>query len=257
MNANDVLNRFRLDGKTAIVTGGGPGIGAHIARAYAAVGANVVVTARTPGKAEAVAEQIRRDGGKAIGLVSDAGKSDDLDAMVEAAQKEYGVIHIVFNNATQGVLNISKSPWDNDDDVWERAVAVNLLAPYKLAKKLVPAMKEAGYGSIINLLTCAAITPILPQLAYGCTKTGTQMLTRYLAKACAPEVRVNCICPGSMTVDGTATDQFERHLQSNAIKRPGRSEEVIGAALLLASSASSYTTGQTIFVEGGRTSTIS
>jgi NAD(P)-dependent dehydrogenase (short-subunit alcohol dehydrogenase family) len=117
-------------------------------------------------------------------------------------------------------------------------------------------MKEAGYGSIINLLTCAAITPILPQLAYGTTKTGTQMLTRYLAKACAPEVRVNCICPGSMTADGTSTDQFERHLQTNAIKRPGRSEEVIGAALLLASPASSYTTGQTIFCEGGRTSTV-
>jgi NAD(P)-dependent dehydrogenase (short-subunit alcohol dehydrogenase family) len=221
------------------------------------VGANVVVSARTPGKAEALAEQIRKDGGKAIGLVCDVGKADDLDAMVEAAQKEFGVIHIVFNNATAGPLDISKSPWDNDDDLWEQAVAVNLLAPYKLAKRLVPAMKEAGYGVIINLLTCAAITPILPQMAYGTTKSGTQMLTRYLAKACAPEVRVNCICPGSMKPDGRMSDQFERHIETNAIKRPGRSEEVIGAALLLASPASSYTTGQTIFCEGGRTTTIS
>jgi NAD(P)-dependent dehydrogenase (short-subunit alcohol dehydrogenase family) len=140
--------------------------------------------------------------------------------------------------------------------VWEEAVAVNLLAPYRLARMVVPEMKAVGKGSIITVLTCAAFTPIPPQFAYGSTKAGLHMLTRYMAKVCGPEVRVNAICPGSMSPDGAVRDAFAPHVAKNAIPRTGLASEAVGAALLLASDASSYTTGSVIFTEGGRVSTI-
>ena len=102
-----------------------------------------------------------------------------------------------------------------------------------------------------------AFTPILPQMAYGTTKSGVQMLTRYLAKAGGGTVRANCICPGSISPDGAVNPAFAEHVAKNAIQRTGLADEVVGAALLLASPASSYTTGQTIFCEGGRVGTIS
>ncbi len=252
-----VLDRFRLDGRTAIITGAGPGIGAHVARAFAELGANVVVTARTPGKAEGVAEQIQKRGGKALGLTLDCAKARDLDTLVEQARRTFGPVHILFNNAAVGPLPITASIWDTTDEDWEQCVAVNMLAPFRLARHLVPDMKRAGYGSIVNLLTCGAFTPILPQIAYGSSKSALHLMTRYLAKAAAPEVRVNCICPGSISPDGIVDERFAPHIQTNAIKRTGRAEEVVGAALLLASPASSYTTGQVIFCEGGRVGTIS
>lgn len=253
----NVLNRFRLDGRTAIITGVGPGIGAHVAQAYAEVGANVVVTARTPGKAESVAEEIQKAGGNALGLTSDCGKVEDLESLVKQTKSRYGSAHILFHNAFVGPIDIKEDIWAATDDVWEQAIAVNMLAPYRLAKMLVPDMKKEGYGSIINLLTCAAFTPILPQIAYGSTKAALHMMTRYLAKAVGPEVRANCICPGSMSPDGAVREAFAKHVQSNAIARTGLADEVVGAALLLASPASSYTTGQVTFCEGGRIGTIS
>ncbi|MET0378592.1 MAG: SDR family oxidoreductase [Spongiibacteraceae bacterium] len=258
MTQPHVLDRFRLDGRTAIITGAGPGIGAHVAQAFAEVGANVVVSARTPGKAEGVAADIRSKGGNAIGMTSDCGKADDIDALVDRCQKEFGDAHIFFHNAFVGPMPIDGSVWDTPDELWEQAVAVNMLAPFRFAKRLVPGMKKAGYGSIINLLTCAAFTPIQPQLAYGSTKSGLHMMTRYMAKDLgAHNIRANCICPGSMSPDGTVNTLFAQHLQTNAIKRTGIADEVVGAALLLASPASSYTTGQVIFCEGGRIGTIS
>jgi len=253
----DVLQTFRLDGKTALVVGGGPGIGSSIARAYAQIGANVVVSARSGERMAALAKDIRADGGKAIGVASDASRKEDLEQLVETARKEFGPIHILFFNAYTGPLPITDDLFSTTDEHFEAAFTLNMLAPFRLAKLVVPDMKAEGYGSIINLLTCAAFTPILPQIAYGSTKSGLHMLTRYLAKAVGPDVRANCICPGSMSPDGVTHPAFARHVSANAIARTGRSDEVIGAAVLLASPASTYTTGQVIFCEGGRVGTIS
>jgi len=257
MTKPDIFDRFRLDGKTALIVGGGPGIGSHVARAYAEAGANVAISARSGGRMEKLASDLSAEGYDAIGLKSDASRKEDLEALVERVHAEFGTIHILFFNALNGAQPIEADPFTADDEHWEAAFAVNMLAPYRLAKLLVPGMKAAGYGSIINLLTCAAFTPILPQIVYGSTKSGLHMLTRYLAKAVGPEVRANCICPGSMSATGGINPLFARHLESNAIARTGLSEEVVGAALLLASPASSYTTGSVIFCEGGRVGTIS
>jgi gluconate 5-dehydrogenase/7-alpha-hydroxysteroid dehydrogenase len=252
------LDRFRLDGRTAIVTGIGPGIGEHVAKAFGSVGANVVCAARTPEKVERVAAEIEAAGGRAIAVPTDVANADDLVRLVEAARAAFGPVDVVYNNAHAGSALGITDPWDaNDDDVWERGVAVNLLAPYRLARLVIPEMKQRGRGSIITLLTCAAFTPIPPSIAYGSTKAGLHMLTRYLAKVGGPEVRVNAICPGSITPDGAMRAPFETLVPKQAITRPGAADEVVGAALLLASDASSYTTGSVVFVEGGRVGTIS
>jgi NAD(P)-dependent dehydrogenase (short-subunit alcohol dehydrogenase family) len=252
----DVLQNFRLDGKTALVIGGGPGIGSSVARAYAQVGANVVVSARSGERMDALARSIRDDGGNAIGVGSDASRKEDLEALVDLARKEYGPIHVLFFNAYVGPVPIDADLFSTSDEHFEACFNLNMLTPFRLAKMLVPEMKKEGYGSIINLLTCAAFTPIAPQIAYGSTKAGLHMLTRYLAKVVGPDVRANCICPGSTSPDGITRPAFAEHVAKNAIARTGHADEVIGAAVLLASPASSYTTGQVIFCEGGRVSTI-
>jgi NAD(P)-dependent dehydrogenase (short-subunit alcohol dehydrogenase family) len=254
---SDVLSRFRLDGRTAIVTGIGPGIGEHVAKAFAEVGARVVCAARTPDKVERVASEIVASGGQAVAVPTDVGRAADLERLVDAAHEAFGPVDVVFNNAHAGATAVDLDPWGIPDEVWTDAVAVNLMAPYRLARLVVPEMKAAGRGSIITLLTCAAFTPIPPQLAYGSTKSGLHMLTRYLAKVCGPEIRVNAICPGSMSPDGEVHENFAPHVAKNAISRTGWASEAVGAALLLASDASSYTTGSVIFCEGGRVGTIS
>jgi NAD(P)-dependent dehydrogenase (short-subunit alcohol dehydrogenase family) len=130
------------------------------------------------------------------------------------------------------------------------------MAPFRLARLVMPDMELHGKGSIITVLSCAGFTPIPPQVAYGTSKAGLLMLTRYLAKMCAPHCRVNALCPGSMTADGTFRDDMVGLAAKNAIQRIGAADEATGAVLLLASDASSYTTGSTVFVEGGRVGTI-
>jgi NAD(P)-dependent dehydrogenase (short-subunit alcohol dehydrogenase family) len=252
-----VFDRFSLAGKTALVVGGGPGIGSHVARAFAEAGAQVVVSARSQGRIAALTDEIREAGGSALGVVSDASRAQDIEDLVRKAREAFGPPHILFFNAHTGSIPIDSDPFAAGDEEWERAISLNMLAPYRLAKLLVPDMIAQGYGSIINLLTCAAFTPILPQIAYGSTKAALHMMTRYIAKAGQGVVRANCICPGSMSPDGANNPAFAAHVSKNAIPRPGLSDEVVGAALLLASPASSYTTGQVIFCEGGRVGTIS
>jgi NAD(P)-dependent dehydrogenase (short-subunit alcohol dehydrogenase family) len=255
----DVLSRFRLDGRTAIVTGIGPGVGEHVAKAYAEVGANVVCAARTREKVDRVAAEIQDAGAKAIAVATDVGKLADLEALIAKTHDAFGPVHVVFHNAATGTLEKpGQGPWDNSEELWQEAFAVNVLAPQRLTRMLMPDMEQHSKGSIITVLSCAGFTPIPPQIAYGSTKAALLMWTRYLAKICAPHARVNALCPGSMSPDGTVPEVMARLdlAGRNAIKRIGKADEAVGAALFLASDASSYTTGSVVFVEGGRVGTI-
>jgi len=255
-----ILDRFRLDGKTAIVTGVGPGIGSHVARAYAQAGANVVLAARTQQKVEKLAAEIAGDGGTALAVPCDVGLKGDVERRVDAAQTEYGSVEILFHNAAATRLQGLRNSLDASDEDWVDCLNVNLLAPYRLARMLVPAMKAKGNGSIINVLTTAAFTVVEPQTAYACTKAGLALMTRYLAKECAPEVRVNAICPGTTGPVGVPAEQTTGAMAGVMpfvpMHRVGSADEHIGAALLLASDAATYTTGQVIFVDGGRVNTL-
>jgi NAD(P)-dependent dehydrogenase (short-subunit alcohol dehydrogenase family) len=260
---SNILDMFRLDGRTAIVTGIGPGIGEHVAKAYAEVGARVVCAARTASKVERVAKEIRDAGGEAIGVTADVSKREDLERMVEQARAAFGPIHIVYNNAAavDSVIPIDHKDgiWANTLDHWEFNLATQVTGVFHLAQLVYPDMKAHGKGSIINIGSCGGFTPILPSIAYGVAKAGLNMLTRHLAKALAPEVRVNMICVGGISPDGVPLDSFSGYdlAARNAIKRIGKASEVVGAALLLASDASSFTTGNFMFVEGGRVGTVS
>lgn len=254
----EIFDLFRLDGKTAIVTGAGPGIGAHVARAYAACGANVVVAARNAERNQALADQIIADGGKALAVQCDVGVKADIERLVEASQNAFGTVDILFNNAT--ATHIRDEMFDQEDDDWVECMNVNLLAPYRLSRLLVPHMKKKGSGSIINVLSTAGFLVLPPLLAYGCTKAGLTHMTRYLAKECAPEVRVNSLCAGTTTPEGMsaaqATGPIAGTIPGVPLGRVGAAREYIGPALLLASDAATYTTGQILFVEGGRVNTM-
>jgi NAD(P)-dependent dehydrogenase (short-subunit alcohol dehydrogenase family) len=259
-----LLQQFRLDGKTAVITGVGPGIGAHVARAYAAVGANVVANARTAQRVHDVVDDIVAGGGTAVAVPGDIGHRDEPARLVAAAQEHYGGVDIVFHNAMGGASpSATGTSLDLTEEAWSEAVDVNLLAPFRLAQAAIPVMKAGAGGSIINVLTTAAYTPVttLPLAAYGSTKAALATLTRYLAKECGPDVRANAICPGTIAADVETADERSAQpmwaplLAGIPLGRVGFADETVGAALFLASPASSYITGQVIFVDGGRVST--
>jgi NAD(P)-dependent dehydrogenase (short-subunit alcohol dehydrogenase family) len=255
-----VLDRFRLDGRTAILTGVGPGVGEHVAKAYAELGANVVISARSRDRLDRIAAEINAAGGKAAAVAVDAGEKADLARLVATARDRFGPIHIVFNNAAAGVVYARDGGlWANTDEVWKTAMDVNVLATGRLTEMTTEDMIGHRQGSVISVQSCGGFTPIPPAVAYGVSKAALAFLTRSLAKALAPHTRVNAICVGSMSPDG---QEAEIHkglglAERNAIKRFGAADEAVGAAILLAGDASTYTTGSTVFVEGGRVGTIS
>ncbi len=256
-----VLDRFRLDGRTAILTGVGPGVGEHVAKAYAELGANVIVSARSQDRLARIAGEIQAAGGKALAVAADVGSRADLENLVAKARDTFGPIHIVFNNAAAGVVygKEGKGIWDNDDSVWKTALDVNLMATWRLAELTSEDMQAHGKGSIISVQSCGGFTPLPPAIAYGVSKAALLFAVRSLAKALAPHTRVNCLCVGSMSPDGQEAE-IHRGLglaDRNAIKRFGAADEAVGAAVLLAGDAASYTTGSTVFCEGGRVGTIS
>ena len=256
-----VLDRFRLDGRTAILTGVGPGVGEHVAKAYAELGANVVLSARSQDRLDRIAAEINaRDGGRAIAIAADAGATGDLEQLVAGARAAFGPIHIVFNNAAAGVVYAADGGlWANTDEVWKTAMDVNVMATWRLTELTEADMKAHGKGSIISVQSCGGFTPIPPAVAYGVSKAALLFLVRELAKTQAPHTRINCLCVGSMSPDGqeAAIHKGLGLAERNAIKRFGAADEAVGAAILLAGDGSSYTTGSTIFTEGGRVGTIS
>jgi NAD(P)-dependent dehydrogenase (short-subunit alcohol dehydrogenase family) len=255
---DDPTAQFRLDGQTAIITGVGPGIGEHVARVYARAGANVVLSARTPEKLHRLAASILADGGSALPVVADAGRADDLERLVDSATGRFGPADVLFHNAASGVAGAAAGPLGIPEASWQDAFDVNVLAAYRLARALIPGMRQRGSGSIINVLSTAGFTPVagIGGAAYGATKAALAMLTRYLAKECGPVIRANCICPGTIDPEGEMRPVWEPIMGGVPLGRVGRASEVEGAALFLASSASSYVTGQVIFVDGGRVNTV-
>jgi NAD(P)-dependent dehydrogenase (short-subunit alcohol dehydrogenase family) len=257
-SGEEIFDRFRLDGKTAIVTGAGPGIGAHVAWAYAMCGAKVVVAARNAERNQALADQINAAGGKALAVQCDVGVKADIERLVDAGQDNFGTVDILFNNATAS--NIRDGMFEQSDEDWIDCLNVNLLAPFRLSRLVAPAMKKKGKGSIINVLSTAGFLVLPPLVAYGCTKAGLTHLTRYLAKELAPEIRVNSLCAGTTTPEGMsaaeATGPIAGTIPGVPLGRVGAAHEYFGAALFLASDASTYTTGQILFVEGGRVNTM-
>ncbi|MFM7142705.1 MAG: SDR family NAD(P)-dependent oxidoreductase [Alphaproteobacteria bacterium] len=252
-----ILDRFRLDGRTALVTGASRNIGAAISRALAEAGARVVVNARGADALEALAERLRRDvGAEVIAVPGDLADPEQVERVARIVDDRTGGADVLVNNATSiGHARPATSLDSTPADV-ALAMQVNLQAPLALVRAFAPTMRARGRGTIVNVLSTAGFDVVPPMLAYACAKQALWTATRFLARELAPEIRVNAVCPGTVNEGGELkVPTWSKLLPLNALPRVGLPEEVAGAVVFLASEASSYTTGQVVFCDGGRVST--
>ena len=247
-------NLFDLTGKTAIVTGGGRGLGKAIAIGLAGAGADVVVASRKIENCEAVAAEINVMGRRGVAVGCHVGRTDQIDALVETAYTAFGRIDIVVNNAAMspGTQLAESSP-----ELFQKTYATNTLGPMWLASRCAERMREHGGGAIINVVTTGAFRPGAGLGLYCSSKAALHALTLVMAKEWAGwGVRVNEIAPGPFLTDmmapGAANPEFTARMYDQMlIKRIADPTEIVGAALYLASDASGFVTGSTVTVDGG------
>jgi len=237
-----------LEGRVAVITGGGSGIGAATARRFAAEGARVAVLDRDGDAADAVAADV---GGKAHALdVRDGDAVNDAVAQIMAA---VGRIDVLVNNAGIGDLRPLHTV---DDKLWHRLIDVNLTGTFNATRAVVPHMLTGGGGTIVNNASLSGLMPTRNEAAYSAAKAGVIALTKSGALEYGPTVRVNCVAPGHIRTPLTAVwdqmpDTFQPIADAIPLGRIGEADEVAEVILFLASDRSSYVTGQTIVVDGG------
>jgi len=236
-------------GKVALVTGGSRGLGYQMAKALAERGADVIIASRKLDACEVVADEIRSMGRKAMAIAAHCGKWDEIDNLIEAAYAEFGRIDILINNAGMGPRMASH---EVPESLYDSVLNLNLKGPYRLASVIGERMKSQGSGSILNISSVAALQPLAQVVPYSAAKAGLNAMTIGMAKEYAPEVRVNCICAGPFLTDiADAWTEEARETADNALRRPGRPQEIVSAALYLLSDAASFSTGSVITVDGG------
>jgi glucose 1-dehydrogenase len=245
---------MRLADKVAIVTGAGKGIGRAIALGYAREGAALVLNDRCVEPAGELLQQLRKAGGKALFVQADVANITEHGHLIEAALREFGRLHILVNNAGvefhEGVLQATPETWD-------RTVSVNLRGAYFLSCKASSVMKSTGYGKIINISSVHDTQPLAERAIYSISKGGVAMMTKSLALELAEHgIHVNAISPGAILTDMNRTSlsepgRRERLISRIPLKRIGKPEDIVGAAIFFASSDSDYVTGSTIYVDGG------
>ena len=248
-----VLDRFRLDGKSALVTGAGTGIGRALAEALASAGASVVLCARRDGPLNEARAAIEAGGGRAACVQGDVGKRESLAALAQAAAKPFGAIDIVVHAAG---LNHRQHADDITDAAWDEQIEVMLSAPFFLSRRFVPGMKAKRWGRILNIASLQSYRAFPGGTAYGSAKAGIVQLTRHMAETWSREgINCNAIAPGFFRTPLTAAiyadaARIEFLRQQTAIGRNGEIEDLQGAAVFLCSPAADYITGQTLAVDG-------
>jgi NAD(P)-dependent dehydrogenase (short-subunit alcohol dehydrogenase family) len=251
---NRVDNRvFDLSGRTALVTGGSRGLGRSMSLAFAAAGADVVVTSRKIDSCREVVAEIESMGRQGLAHACHVGHWDDVDRLIDAAYERFGKVDVLVNNAGMSPLYPSLS--EVSEALFDKVIGVNLKGPFRLAAVIGQRMAEGNGGSIINVTSTAAIHPSANAEPYGAAKAGLNSLTESLAHAYGPRVRVNAIMPGPFLTDISKAwdlEAFNKRAQTSiALRRGGEPDEIVGAALYLASDASSYTTGAVLRIDGG------
>jgi NAD(P)-dependent dehydrogenase (short-subunit alcohol dehydrogenase family) len=245
---------FDLSGKVAIVTGGSRGMGKEMVLAFARAGADVVIASRKLDACEELATQVKAETGReALPLACHVGQWADCDALVDAAYERFGHVDVLVNNA--GMSPLYDSLVDVSEELYDKVQAVNLRGPFRLSSLVATRMCEGTGGSIINVSSIAAVQPSETEIPYGLAKAGLHALTIGLSHAFAPKVRVNCIMPGPFLTDISKAwdlDAFAAAAKAHIpLQRGGEPHEIVGAALYLASEASSYTTGAILKIDGG------
>ncbi len=247
---------MRLQNKVALITGGGSGIGKASCLLFAREGAKVIVVDVKRETAEATAREIG-DGARAF--AADVAKANDAEAMIAFAEKTFGRLDVVFNNA--GVFHPKdESVTNTPEDIWDLVIDINLKGVYLGCQYAIPALLRAGGGSIINTASFVAIIgAAVPQIAYTASKGGVLAMTREIAVEFARKnIRANALCPGPVETPLLAElladpARRQRRLVHIPMGRFARAEEIANAALFLASDESSYVNGATFLVDGGIT----
>jgi 7-alpha-hydroxysteroid dehydrogenase len=248
-----LLDRMRLDGKTAIITGAGRGIGAAIARAFGEVGANVAITSRTEEQLREVAKDVEASGGQALVVPGDVNESGFLEALVGQARNELGRVDIVVNNAGGSP---PRAFLDTSAAMLEKAFHFNVTTAFELTRAAVPHMLESGGGAVVNISSAMGRLTDRGFVAYGTAKGALSHMTRLMALDLAPKIRANGIAVGSvatsalevvLTDDGIRNEMIDR----TPLKRLGEPEDIALAALYLASPAGQFVTGKLFEVDGG------
>ncbi len=252
-----VLDLFKLEGRVALVTGGNRGIGRSISEAFAEAGASVVLTSRDAGRAEQAADEITsQTGARCLGLPLDVRNQASVADVIARTREGLGGIHILVNNAG---INIRQDILEVSDENWEAVLDTNLAGAMRCARAVAPHLKEQRWGRIINIGSILSTVAIAARIAYAASKHGILGLTRVMALDLAPHnVTVNALCPGVFKTEINRPilrdpEYLKEFLKKIPLGRMGDTPELKGAALFLASEASSYVTGSALYVDGGWT----
>lgn len=252
-----VLETFRLDGRVALVTGGARGLGRTMANALAEAGADVAITARTLGPCEETARGIADATGRTCRAFSAEVTSEaDVERLAMDVEREFGQVDILVNNAGTNIRGNVESLTEAD---WDSVIDTNLKGPFLCARAFGPRMVKRGWGRVINMGSALSVIALPGRAPYASAKAGVVNLTRVLALEWAGTgVTANSICPGPFATDMNRQllddpVKYQEFVKAIPMGRWGELEEITGAAVFLASEASSFVTGSAVFVDGGWT----
>ena len=247
MTARDPL--FDLSGKVALVTGGSKGLGLAMVRGFAAHGADIIVASRKLANCEAVAEEVRGLGRRAIAVAAHVGRWDDIDRLIDTAYAEFGRVDILVNNAGMSPACPSH---EVTEKLFDSVVNLNFKGPFRLAAQIGKKMFDGDGGCIINVSSSGALVPLPGVVPYSGAKAALNAMSISLAHEYAPKVRVNTISAGPfLTEIAKSWSEEQRDNVPNAMMRAGEPEEVVTSALFFASPHSSFVTGALLRCDGG------